>query len=121
MWIDVICINRDDLDERSSQVAQMERIYRLAKTVVLFLGETWPGRDSAMASMAEDRALHLDPAFKLHMTSHGMHASSEYLQFQIVAFFHSPWWDRLWTVQEYRLAVNIVLQYGDRVMDGGTL
>jgi hypothetical protein len=65
MWIDAVCINQDDLGERSRQVTQMEHIYQLAKTVVVFLGETWPGRDAAMDFMiagSQDSTLHLDPS-----------------------------------------------------------
>jgi hypothetical protein len=39
MWIDAICINQADLDERSQQVAIMRDIYQKAARVVLWLGE----------------------------------------------------------------------------------
>ncbi|KAI1449443.1 heterokaryon incompatibility protein-domain-containing protein [Annulohypoxylon stygium] len=42
LWIDAICINQDDLDERSAQVAMMGDIYRAATRVVSWLGTRDP-------------------------------------------------------------------------------
>lgn len=39
MWIDAICINQTDLDERSSQVRLMARIYAAGSCTVIYLGE----------------------------------------------------------------------------------
>jgi Heterokaryon incompatibility protein (HET) len=39
VWIDAICINQNELDERNSQVFPMEDIYSQATTVVFWLGE----------------------------------------------------------------------------------
>lgn len=38
LWIDAICINQADLDERSCQVASMARIYAIASRVLVWLG-----------------------------------------------------------------------------------
>ncbi|KAF5683290.1 heterokaryon incompatibility (het-6OR allele) [Fusarium circinatum] len=38
IWIDALCINQDDIDERSSQVAMMRDIYASAQHVIVFLG-----------------------------------------------------------------------------------
>jgi hypothetical protein len=39
LWIDAICINQDDMAERSEQVKLMTEIYRNAKRVLIWLGE----------------------------------------------------------------------------------
>ncbi|MCJ1276357.1 hypothetical protein MMC21_004162 [Puttea exsequens] len=39
LWIDQICINQNNIDERSAQVKIMGTIYRSAKRVVAWLGE----------------------------------------------------------------------------------
>ncbi len=39
LWIDAICINQDDLDERSSQVQLMRDIYKASERTVIWLGE----------------------------------------------------------------------------------
>jgi hypothetical protein len=38
LWIDAICINQNDLDERGKQVKRMDQIYRFAKQVNVWLG-----------------------------------------------------------------------------------
>lgn len=44
LWVDALCINQNDIDERNSQVRQMADIYREAQCVVV-----WLGRDSCLA------------------------------------------------------------------------
>lgn len=39
LWVDAICINQDDLEERGSQVRLMHHIYPQAQRVVIWLGE----------------------------------------------------------------------------------
>ncbi len=47
LWIDAICINQDDLDERSKQILLMRPIYERASKVLCWIGE---GKDeTAMA------------------------------------------------------------------------
>jgi len=39
LWMDSICINQDDLTERSNHVRLMGPIYKKASTVLIWLGE----------------------------------------------------------------------------------
>lgn len=39
LWVDAICINQRDLNERAKQVSLMGDVYRNAKEVVIWLGE----------------------------------------------------------------------------------
>ncbi|KAH9904095.1 ankyrin repeat-containing domain protein [Xylariomycetidae sp. FL2044] len=39
LWIDAVCINQDDVDERNRQVAIMTGIYRKAAEVIMWIGE----------------------------------------------------------------------------------
>ncbi|GIZ46955.1 hypothetical protein CKM354_001005700 [Cercospora kikuchii] len=43
IWIDAICINQQDVEEKNRQVAQMWRIYRGASTVLSWLGRAVDG------------------------------------------------------------------------------
>ncbi|KAK8034897.1 heterokaryon incompatibility protein-domain-containing protein [Apiospora rasikravindrae] len=40
MWIDAICINQDDLEERAAQVALMKQVYSKAREVLIWLGDS---------------------------------------------------------------------------------
>jgi hypothetical protein len=48
LWADALCINQDDLDEKSKQVQKMRRIFDSAKAVVAWLGPTSQGGDEIM-------------------------------------------------------------------------
>ncbi|PVH77480.1 hypothetical protein DL98DRAFT_367783, partial [Cadophora sp. DSE1049] len=39
VWIDALCINQDDADERSSQIKLMRQVYTRTWRVVVWLGE----------------------------------------------------------------------------------
>jgi hypothetical protein len=47
IWIDALCINQNDLQERGSQVSRMSAIYGIAKEVIVWLGPA--GEDSKLA------------------------------------------------------------------------
>lgn len=42
LWVDQICVNQSKVDERSSQVGLMDRIYSHARCVFVFLGDAHP-------------------------------------------------------------------------------
>lgn len=39
LWIDAICINQDDLEERNHQVSMMDQVYLSAQHVCIWLGD----------------------------------------------------------------------------------
>ncbi len=45
LWIDAVCINQDDIQERSQQVAMMGDIYKQASRVLTWIGEPSPPKD----------------------------------------------------------------------------
>jgi hypothetical protein len=51
LWIDAICINQDDIPERSEQVNKMGSIYSKARRVVLWLGEEADDSTLALATL----------------------------------------------------------------------
>ena len=62
MWIDQICINQTDIEERDSQVLLMRDIYEHAARVQIWLGEATSDPPSSLAFdllhgfLREDRA-----------------------------------------------------------------
>lgn len=40
LWVDALCINQEDLEEKSLQVAHMGQVYRKADQVIVWLGES---------------------------------------------------------------------------------
>lgn len=51
LWIDAICINQNDREERANQVKQMHQIYSTAKPVWIDLGEPVPEMQRVFALM----------------------------------------------------------------------
>jgi hypothetical protein len=47
IWIDAVCINQSDLDERSNQVEKMREIYEGASQVIVWIGPELDGTQAA--------------------------------------------------------------------------
>ncbi|PVH79129.1 heterokaryon incompatibility, partial [Cadophora sp. DSE1049] len=48
IWVDAICINQQDIQERSKQISLMEEIYSWSERVIVWLG---PGDKSSRKAM----------------------------------------------------------------------
>lgn len=117
IWIDAICINQQDAEERGSQVAIMGEIYRKASIVDVWLGESGPADTATQDSAALADALYYH--------SHSFRSKeSRQLKSKIargelthlesaMRKFHSPWYERVWVIQEFRLASQALLLFGD--------
>jgi hypothetical protein len=52
LWIDAICIDQSNLQERNQQVGRMREIYQMAKRVLVWLGPRADDSDLAMDAIA---------------------------------------------------------------------
>jgi hypothetical protein len=107
-WIDAICIDHTNLEERSKQVAFMADIYEEADTVLVWLGEETPISRVAMAA--------LSPADANYNSDH---SDEEVLA--AFDYFRESYWERLWIVQELYHARRIILQSGSLQLDWASL
>lgn len=120
LWVDALCINQADHQERSSQVEMMGSIFKRAFLVVVYLGEMTDGHSIAMdfqEAAGLDASLHWNPTLEPHIICHNMNTNSQALQGHISAFLSVPWIRRLWTVQEYCVAQKVVFQCGHRIIN----
>ena len=53
LWIDAICINQEDTEEKTQQVAMMGQIYKFGHKALIWLGEAGPGTTKAMAKLQD--------------------------------------------------------------------
>ncbi|KAH7389105.1 heterokaryon incompatibility protein-domain-containing protein [Cadophora sp. MPI-SDFR-AT-0126] len=93
LWVDALCINQQDIEERNSQVAMMGEVYASAKPVLIWLGEADEDSDEAftlMSKVSSDKDIAEDISQKLF---------SFYMQ-----LIEREWFTRLWTIQELVLA-----------------
>jgi hypothetical protein len=109
LWIDAICINQNDIPEKSSQVQQMQEIYQHAQQVVVWLDvDSWAKPAFGSIQVAFDRvekSLDGDEADENKIwNSHGPWIET------LNMIFRLPYWDRMWIIQEVASNRNVVVQ-----------
>ncbi|KAJ9604354.1 hypothetical protein H2200_011188 [Cladophialophora chaetospira] len=118
LWADAICINQENLAERSQQVREMSSIYKRAERVVAWLGKDPDG----VAKIAFDlMRLSSEDDLRLwtsdEMRSIPAHEDEETGRKHIAAVYESPWFTRAWVSQEVGLSLNAVVKWGDAELD----
>lgn len=118
-WIDAVCINQQDNDEKNRQVPLMGEIYRSAKLVVSWLG---------VCDKTTRMCLEAIRAQKVNSTTnHFSEAISDQDSFEanfwdhLLKFFQNEYWKRAWVVQEVLLASDGYLLVGDVELDWPSL
>ncbi|KAI0411235.1 HET-domain-containing protein [Xylaria grammica] len=104
LWVDAICINQGDLDERSSQVQLMQRIYSGGSQIVVWLGSLKDGDEQiieVIRTLGRDSTVHWAAIPKMDAEP-----------FSLYRFLRHPWWSRIWTVQEVALTKQLVYYCG---------
>ncbi|KAJ5414945.1 hypothetical protein N7509_000043 [Penicillium cosmopolitanum] len=93
LWVDAICINQENLIERSSHARMVPRIYRRATNVIAWLGEADEDSDKAITAVQRmvEETKHDRPSFNV--------LSSEDIK-SFVRFLKRPIFRRLWCVVE---------------------
>lgn len=127
IWADQLCINQDDLDERSSQVALMGEVYTKADCVFVSLGDSLTAIDAAQAIAA--LRPHITACLAIHSTFDDMpDLSAEDIQGwskldwkAIQNMLSAPWFRRAWVVQEVALAKKATVMYGDSQFEWDSL
>jgi hypothetical protein len=115
IWIDAICINQRDVQEKSSQIPLMGPIYKHARRVVTFLGNSendYYTHVDALLQLGGDPSCHILEASK-RVDPRGAELE---IYYKIHDLLYRGWWSRVWTVQEAILAKELVFVYGDRVI-----
>ena len=116
LWIDAICVNQQDLKERSRQVRRMADLYRLADRVVVWLGPEKKDSKYGLRLLGELSSKITVNWLLLTMepVSNGAEKHwadrNENLPYgdkelhAICSLISCPWFERLWIWQEIRLA-----------------
>lgn len=72
LWVDALCINQEDLGERSRQVGYMRLIYKHAARVIVWLALRTPGVDVAF-----ELAQRLADIMDIGQTTDSSHTSAQ--------------------------------------------
>lgn len=102
-WVDAICIDQHNNDERSQQVHKMGRIYLQAQKVLIWLGEQKPQINDWIPVL-----LH---SFQRRHSLLGQPGHLPLILDALVTVLNFPYWSRTWIIQELYLARNIELLY----------
>ncbi|KAI7769715.1 hypothetical protein LZL87_003205 [Fusarium oxysporum] len=103
LWVDAICINQSDVEEKSQQVAMMGETFTKAVGVISWLGPAKDNSDLAMDLMSD--ADELESKF----TSFDKHSHQAKALFSLC---HRTYWRRVWIIQELYLAKSYVVWCG---------
>ncbi|OAA35896.1 HET domain protein [Beauveria brongniartii RCEF 3172] len=121
LWVDSVCINQDDLEERSRQVQYMAEIYARASRVIVWLEHG--AVDDCTRDTKPPKAGH----GALEELSDAANGRSRYLTKPsdvrvdypaICAILQGSWFERVWVLQEVAAARQVLIMCGDCVIDG---
>lgn len=117
LWVDAVCINQANADERNAQVALMSFIYPRAQAVVAWLGVG----EGKPAGKAEDlfkemaaASVGSAPGFLQTLAEGGIIKHRPINTTIANASGKSSYWTRLWILQEACLASQLVFLCGSR-------
>ena len=108
MWIDAMCINQKNVLERNEQVARMKQIYQCAEKVCIWLGDNDEETYLVLRLLEAHRKKAHEPWFSVR-TEFGPHAPE---WAAMIRWLNRPWFWRVWTIQEARVARNAVVCFG---------
>ncbi|KAK1590231.1 heterokaryon incompatibility [Colletotrichum navitas] len=97
IWIDAVCMNQKDAEERSHQVRLMPQIFFRAQHVLIYVGEPAPEEEGLLQMLQGDHisTIPLQP-----------------LQVILETFLQRPYFSRAWALQEVALARKATLICG---------
>ncbi|KAL2060293.1 hypothetical protein VTL71DRAFT_9688 [Oculimacula yallundae] len=123
IWIDAICINQDDIEERSKQVGIMQEIYSKADNVAVWLGvgDKMTTKCIRMIKAIGDRYENSSRKDLVEQTVADLH-DRLFADVSVNTFldewklFEMPWFRRTWVVQEVFNAKAATVHCGQEVM-----
>ena len=109
VWVDALCIDQANDQERNEQVTKMRNIYSQAANVVVWLGEGTPSSPLAF-SLVRDLYGHLNESAYFGDALLDAHRQSHWDA--LVEIMEREYWQRIWVVQEINSARSLILRCG---------
>ena len=107
LWVDAVCINQTDDEEKGHQVNLMNRIYTFAATVVAWLGDVPPQHDPSCVALFNKIRKHKDKLPKPRGTIY-YEDYNECME----KLMTSSWFSRVWIIQESVLPHDLRIMLG---------
>ncbi|KAF2189134.1 HET-domain-containing protein [Zopfia rhizophila CBS 207.26] len=108
IWIDGLCINQDDLEEKQSQIPLMKDIFSSSKFTVAYVGNP-PTTDPVDGLASALKCFRIFPVSDTGSGDLKFHTSS---RLALDEFWSQPFFSRVWIVQELILSKEILYLYG---------
>jgi len=113
LWVDAVCINQDDNQEKSQQIRNMRQIYSRAEEVI-----AWVGTGNKPSSITPLDFLNIVKQYGVcdNLATSLRARPDNAIQALFVSmdkFFAQPYWRRAWVVQEITVASNVQFFYID--------
>lgn len=117
LWVDAICIDQEDDEEKSKQIQLLPRIFRLASNVIAYLGEEYEQSNLAIETLLQILAKDKQP-FDKNVTKPVTPSSDSWEKRRIPpveheawaaisSLFSRRWFRRTWIVQEFIAARHL--------------
>ena len=126
LWVDQICINQDDLQEKGQQVILMSTIYQRAWSTLVWLGEEADNSDDAI-----DTLLTTKTALQYYQDGKAPNAEDFERLFlpasdspkwqELGKLMRRPWFQRIWIIQEVVLSQQLIVMCGTRCISWADL
>jgi hypothetical protein len=107
LWVDALCINQRDIEEKSMQLRRMNEIYNRAQNVIIWFGETKDNSDVSMDFIDE---LVTDDSVDDVVTT-------RVDKKKVTAFLNlikNRWFGRRWIIQEIFFGTNPIIYFGKK-------
>jgi hypothetical protein len=89
IWVDAVCINQENIEEKEQQIRFMAKIYGQANRVVVWLGEAADNSDQALEEIRAAKG-------KMSINS----PNKETIQKSVLALLQRPWFRRIWVREQ---------------------
>jgi hypothetical protein len=87
LWIDAICIDQENTQEKGNQVQYMAKIYGQARCVVVWLGED---AEDGQQALEDIRAAAEEGSADIIAQNQ-----------RVIALLHRPWFERMWVSKQF--------------------
>jgi hypothetical protein len=146
IWIDQVCINQSNLEERGQQVQLMAEIYKHAAEVIVWLGNEKQDLSKAvqLVCLIAERKAKREVLWEKLMSGNdpwGSWGNNQWKEYHaqndlcnkvmkdlhsggyqpLFSIFHRRYWTRLWALQEFVLAKKLIILFDSVFLDGDTM
>ncbi|KAM7214528.1 Heterokaryon incompatibility protein (HET) domain containing protein [Rhypophila decipiens] len=125
LWIDALCINQSDNDEKSGQIQLMKQIYEASACTIVWLGDDADGSEAVQAAISESKMTdetragdsELVQVGKLMLVDPTIPTDSSHpallsTQASFSALLNREYWFRVWCLQEVSVSNEAVVACG---------